>query len=361
MSTSLPIDKLEDLRGRFEDLGDMLCQQEIASDGKRFTKLSRERGELEPLVNAYDEFRKTQKQLDEDREALNDPELRELVQEEIPELEAALVELTKKLQLLLLPKDPNDDRDIMVEIRSGAGGEEAALFAADLVRMYTRFAERRGWKIELMSTSAASAGGFKEAVLAMRGDRVYSVMRFEGGVHRVQRVPVTESQGRIHTSTATVAVMAEADDVEVVIKDSDLRITATAAGGAGGQKVNTTNSAVQILHKPTNILIRCEQERSQHQNKDRAMQLLRAKLYEIKQQEQDDSISAERRNMVGSGDRAEKIRTYNYPQNRVTDHRVHLTLHSLDKVMEGEIDEITTTLRNHHQAAQLEAQSRSDS
>ncbi|MEM6958384.1 MAG: peptide chain release factor 1 [Myxococcota bacterium] len=355
----LPIHKLDSLTARYREIEEMLCQPNVVGDAKRLRKLTQERADLHELVEVYARYGSLQGQLEDDREALKDPELRELAEAEIPELEREIGELEEKLQFLLLPKDPNDERNIFLEIRSGAGGEEAALFAADLFRMYQRFADRQGWKLEVTSKSEAAAGGFKEVIAIVTGDQVYSRLRFEGGVHRVQRVPATESQGRIHTSTATVAIMPEADEVDVKIDDKDLKITKTAAGGPGGQGVNTTMSAINLLHIPTGIMVRSEEQRSQHQNLARAMQILRAKLLETAQQEQADAISAERRNMVGTGDRSEKIRTYNYPQNRVTDHRIQLTLHNLEKVVGGEIDELVTALRSHHQAELLALQQKS--
>ncbi len=352
----LPTRKLESLSARFSEIEEMLCRPEIVSDSGRLRKLTRERADLMELVETFADYQDTQKQIADDEEALKDPELRELAEAEIPELREKLEELEGKLELLLLPKDPNDARDTFLEIRSGAGGEEAALFAADLFRMYSRFADEQGWKVEVTSMSEASAGGIKEVIAIVTGDKVYSRLRFEGGVHRVQRVPSTESQGRIHTSTATVAVMPEADEVEVQIDDKDLKITKTAAGGPGGQGVNTTMSAINLIHIPTGIMVRSEEQRSQHQNLARAMQILRAKLLETAQREQADAISAERRTMVGTGDRAEKIRTYNYPQNRVTDHRIQLTVHNLDKVLEGELEEIINALRSHYQAELLALQ-----
>lgn len=352
----LPIDKLESIKARFSEIEEMLCRPEIVSDAKRLTALNRERSELFEVVQAYERYQKTRRHLEEDREALKDPELREMVEEEIPILEEELEKLENELSILLLPSDPNDSRNTVIEIRAGTGGEEAALFAADLFRMYSRYAARVGWKVEILSTSEASAGGFKEIIALVSGDRVYSRLRFEGGVHRVQRVPATESQGRIHTSTATVAVLPEADEVDIEIDESDLEISIAASGGPGGQGVNTTNSAVQIRHVPTGLIVKCQDERSQHKNKARALQVLRARLLAREQEAAAASEAAERRNMVGSGDRSEKIRTYNFPQNRITDHRLGLTLHKLDQVLEGEIDELLTALRNHHQAALLEAQ-----
>ncbi|MEM9195468.1 MAG: peptide chain release factor 1 [Myxococcota bacterium] len=352
----LPTDKLEELSARFEELEERLYRPDVLADSKLYTSLSKERADLLDVVESYRRYREVEKRLEEDREALNDPELKELVLEEIPELETELQTLEASIHVQLLPKDPNDERNTIVEIRSGTGGEEAALFAADLFRMYTRYAEGQRWKVEILSTSEASAGGLKEVVALVAGDQVYSRMRFEGGVHRVQRIPATESQGRIHTSTATVAVLPEADDVDVEIRDEDLQISIAASGGPGGQGVNTTNSAVQLLHKPTGLIVKCQDERSQHKNKARAMKVLRARLLEIEQKAAADAVSAERRGMVGSGERAEKIRTYNYPQNRVTDHRIQLTLHKLEAIVEGELDELITALRTSYQAELLRQQ-----
>ncbi len=354
----LPVDKIESLAARYEEIEALLCLPEVVSNSDKLRELTRERADLQELVQAFTRYRELEEQLQGNRELLNDPELAELAQAEIPELEGEIEELEAKLKLLLLPKDPNDERDTILEIRSAAGGEEAALFAADLFRMYGRYAETQGWTVEVMSMSHASAGGIKEVIAVVKGDQVYSRLRFEGGVHRVQRVPATESQGRIHTSTASVAVLPEATEVDVEIDEKDLKITKTSASGAGGQHVNRTYSAINLTHIPTGIQIRSEEQRSQHQNLARAMQILRAKLMDIAQQEQDQAIGDERRSMVGSGDRAEKIRTYNYPQNRVTDHRIQLTLHKLDSIMEGDIDELVGALRAHYQAALLEEQSK---
>jgi peptide chain release factor 1 len=352
----LPIDKLESLRARFDELQDLLCQADVVNDSTRYVKLSRERGELQPLVDAYERYRKLQRQVREDREALSDPELREMAQEELPQLEAELQSLGADISLLLLPTDPNDARNTILEIRNGTGGEEAALFAADLFRMYSRYAEKKGWRIQLLSSSESATGGLKEVIALVQGDRVYSALRFEGGVHRVQRVPATEAQGRIHTSTATVAVLPEADEVDVQINDGDLEVQATGSGGPGGQHVNMTNSAVQMFHKPSGIMVRCQEERSQHKNRARALQILRAKLLQLATDAQHAQITAERRGMVGSGERSEKIRTYNFPQNRVTDHRIGITLHKLDHVIEGDLEELITALQNQRQAELLASQ-----
>ncbi len=353
----LPTDKLESLAARYREIEELLCQPNVVSDTKRYTGLTKERAELQEVVQAYTRYEQIVADLQGHKEALSDPELRELASEEIPGLEEERDRLEESINLLLLPKDPNDERNTILEIRSGTGGEEAALFAADLFRMYSRFAETQGWKVEVMSMSEASAGGLKEVIAAVSGDRVYSRLRFEGGVHRVQRIPTTESQGRIHTSTATVAVLPEVEDVdEVQIDPNDLEITATAAGGPGGQHVNRTASAVQIKHIPSGLMVRSEQQRSQHQNKAKALQILSAKLLDIEREAQASAISSERRSMVGTGERSEKIRTYNFPQNRITDHRIQLTLHSLDRVVEGDLDELTTALRNHHQAELMRTQ-----
>jgi peptide chain release factor 1 len=348
----LPIEKLESLAARYRDTEEILCQPDVLADNKRLTRLTRERSELFEVVTLYQRYQQVTADLRGHREALNDAELRELAELEIPELEAERERLEAALNVALLPKDPDDLSDTVLEIRAGAGGEEAALWAADLFRMYSRYAETKGWKIDLISKSEASAGGLKEVVATISGDRVYSVMRFEGGVHRVQRVPATESQGRTHTSTATVVVMPETEAIEDVhIDPKDLDIWATGAGGPGGQHVNMTNSAVIVKHLPTGIMIRADNERSQHQNKAKALQLLRMKLLQAEQDKQAAEIGAERRSMVGSGDRSEKIRTYNYPQNRVTDHRIGLTLHNLDRIVAGELGDVFQALRSHHQAA----------
>jgi len=349
----LPIDKLDALAARYREVNEMLCQPDVLAEPSRMTKLNVERAELAEVVGVYQEYEQVADQLADDKEALSDPELRELVEAEIPELEEKLEALATKLEELLRPTDPNDKRNTMLEIRAGTGGEEAALFAADLFRMYSRYADKLGWKVEVLSTSEAAAGGYKEIIAMVTGDRVYSRLRFEGGVHRVQRVPATESQGRIHTSTATVAVLPEADEVDVEIDENDIEFQATGAGGPGGQHVNTTNSAVIIKHVPSGIQVRCQDERSQHKNRARAMQILRAKLLDREIAAAAESEAAERRGMVGSGERSEKIRTYNYPQNRVTDHRVGLTLHKLDQVVEGDLDELFGALRADFQAALL--------
>ncbi|MDH3202564.1 MAG: peptide chain release factor 1 [Myxococcales bacterium] len=356
----LPEDKLESLTARYREIEELLCQPNVASDANRYTQLNKERADLQKVVEVWTRYCEVVADIAGHKEALSDPDLRQLAEEEIPGLEKEREQLEASINVLLLPKDPNDERNTILEIRSGTGGEEAALFAADLFRMYSRYAETQGWKVEVSSISEASAGGIKEVIAEVSGDNVYSKLRFEGGVHRVQRIPTTESQGRIHTSTATVAVMPEVDDIdEVKIDPNDLEISTTAAGGPGGQHVNRTMSAVQIKHLPSGIMVRSEQQRSQHQNKAKAMQILSAKLLDLEREAQASAISSERRSMVGTGERSEKIRTYNFPQNRVTDHRIQLTLHNLDRMMNGDVGEMLIALRSHHQAELMKQQAES--
>ena len=349
----LPVEKLEQLGRRYRQLDDMLCQPHILADRNQLQKLTKERTELEPLVLAFGRFSDLEKKIREDEEALADPELRELVQEELPVLHGERESLIQTIQLMLLPSDPNDAKNTILEIRSGEGGEEAALFASDLFRMYMRYAETRGWSREVLSLSESATGGYKECIVLIVGKDVYSSLRFEGGVHRVQRVPQTETQGRIHTSTATVAVLPEADDVDITIDDQDLEFSIAASGGPGGQGVNTTNSAVQVHHKPTGMIVKCQDERSQLKNKAKALKVLRSRLLEIEQSKRDAAEAAERKSMVSTGERSQKIRTYNFPQNRVTDHRIKLTINKLDRVIAGDLDEIVTQLRSFRQAELL--------
>jgi peptide chain release factor 1 len=351
----LPIDRLEHLARRFRELDDLMCRQDILSDAKELSKLTRERSDIEPIVLKFAEYRTATQSLSEAKVALGDPDLKALAEEEIGELGPRITELETELQLLLLPSDPNEKRNTVLEIRSGEGGEEAALFAADLFRMYGRYAERAGWTMEVLSLSEAAAGGYKECIALCAGKDVYAKLRFEGGVHRVQRVPATETQGRIHTSTATVAVLPEAEEVDIHIDEKDLDISIAASGGPGGQGVNTTNSAVQIVHRPSGILVKCQDERSQLKNKAKAMKVLRSRLLDAERAKQEAAVSAERKSMVSTGERSQKIRTYNYPQNRVTDHRIKLTISKLDRVVEGELDEIIGALRSHRQAELLES------
>lgn len=351
----IPTEKLQTFTRRQDEIDQLMCDPAVLGDPKRLNELNRERSQLLPLVAAFKKWSDVKRQIAEDHEALDDPELGPLAREELPLLEKQLEILEREIQILLLPKDPNDEKNTIIEIRAGAGGEEAALFAADLFRMYSRFAERVGWRVELLSKSEAAAGGFKEIIALITGDQVFSKLKFESGVHRVQRVPETEAQGRVHTSTATVAILPEADEVELEIDDKDLRFDIAAASGPGGQGVNTTNSAVQVTHLPTGMIVRCQDERSQIKNKAKALKILRSRLLEIEQTKQAEAIRDERRSMVKAGDRSEKIRTYNFPQNRLTDHRVGLTLYKLDKVIEGDLDELIDAVGAWHQAALLEA------
>jgi peptide chain release factor 1 len=350
----LPKDKLEHLSRRFDELPDLMCAPAAIADHAVMSKLTRERSELEGVVEKYALYKELERKVVEDEAALADPELRELVMEELPILRAQQETLAREIQFLLLPSDPNDKKNTILEIRSGEGGEEASLFAADLFRMYGRFAERVGWTVEILSSSESSTGGYKECIMLVVGKEVYSQLRFEGGVHRVQRVPATETQGRIHTSTATVAVLPEAEEVDVQIDEKDLQISIAASGGPGGQGVNTTNSAVQILHKPTGMIVKCQDERSQLKNKAKALKVMRSRLLDIERAKQEASVSAERKGMVGTAERSQKIRTYNYPQNRVTDHRIKMTLNKLDRVVDGEIHDLIVALRTHRQAAMLD-------
>jgi peptide chain release factor 1 len=352
----LPIEKLEAIRRRSQELDQLLCDPAVHADRNRLQDLNRERSQVGSIVVAFNQWADLGRRIREDEEALGDPELGPLAREELPELEKQRAEVEREIQVLLLPRDPNDEKNTLLEIRAGTGGEEAALFAADLFRMYARYAEAKSWKVEVLSRSEAAPGAYKEIVALVSGQRVFSTLKYEGGVHRVQRVPSTEAQGRIHTSTATVAVLPEADDVEVTIDDKDLRIDIAASGGPGGQAVNTTNSAVQITHLPTGMIVKCQDERSQLKNKARALKVLKSRLLDLELQKQKDEIRDERRGMVGAGERSEKIRTYNFPQNRVTDHRIGLTLHKLDRVIDGDIDDLVNALIAWHQAERLKGE-----
>jgi peptide chain release factor 1 len=349
----LLLTKLSAVEGRFEELSGKLADPEVLARPQQMQKLAKEHADLRELVDTFRQHRDLEKRVGEARELQKDPEMRELARQEETELSAEQVKLEERLKLLLLPKDPNDDKNILVEIRAGAGGEEAALFAAELFRMYTRYAERRKWKVEIVSTSSASAGGIKEVVANVEGRGAYSQLKYESGVHRVQRVPATEAQGRIHTSTATVAVLPELEEVDVHIDPKDLKIDVMRSGGPGGQSVNTTDSAVRIHHLPSGIIVHCQQEKSQHKNKALAMKLLRAKLFEIEREKQELAERDARRSQIGSGDRSEKIRTYNFPQDRLTDHRIGLTRHNLPAVMDGDLQDMIESLRAHFQAEAL--------
>ncbi len=349
----IPVEKLEALSRRQAELEQLMCDPGVIANPKKLQDMNRERQHLLPIAQAFERWQDLSKQIADDRAALDDPELGELAAEELPELERSQADLEREIQFLLLPKDPNDGKNVVLEIRAGTGGEEAALFAADLFRMYARYAESRRWKLEILSSSEAAAGGYKEVIALVSGDRAYSGLKFESGVHRVQRVPATEAQGRVHTSTATVAVMPEAEDIELEIPDKDLRFDIAMAGGPGGQGVNTTYSAVQVTHLPTGMIVKCQDERSQIKNKARALKVLKSRLLALEQQKAADEARDERRGMVGSGERSEKIRTYNFPQNRITDHRIGLTLHRLDQVIQGDLEELIAAVVSSYQAEQL--------
>jgi len=351
------LDRLADIERRYEELERLVADPTVIANRREFAKLARERSQLEETVARWRERQHVAREVEAHRECLRekDAELRELARGELPALEARLAELDATLKQLLLPKDPNDERNTVLEIRAGTGGDEASLFAAELFRMYTRYAERHGWRVEVLSSSPTGLGGFKEVIGLVAGKGAFSRLKFEGGVHRVQRVPVTETQGRIHTSAVTVAVLPEAEDVEVELADKDLRIDVYRSSGPGGQSVNTTDSAVRVTHLPTGLVVTCQDEKSQHKNKSKALKILRARLLERARSEQQSEIAANRKAMVGSGDRSEKIRTYNFPQSRVTDHRVNVTLHTLDRVLDGEIDPIVDALVTRQQTEALAA------
>ena len=348
--------KLATLVTRHEELGRSLADPEFLSDMARYRTATKSYSELDRVVVKYHEYRKALEDWTGAKDLLasaDDAEMRAMASDEIKSLEETLARLSEELKILLLPTDPNDAKNVVLEIRAGTGGDEATLFAAEIFRMYQRFAESQGWKVETTDLSESEAGGIKEAVAIIEGDRVFSRLKFESGVHRVQRVPATEAQGRIHTSAITVAVLPEADEVEVVIDEKDLRIDTFCSSGPGGQSVNTTYSAVRITHLPTNTVVQCQDEKSWHKNKARALQVLRSRLYDVKLREQHDAIAKERRGMIGSGDRSEKIRTYNFPQSRVTDHRIGMSLHNLPSVMDGQIGDLLEALASHDQAARL--------
>jgi peptide chain release factor 1 len=356
-------DKLLRVEELYEEIEQKLCDPDIISRRNEFTALSRQRAELEDLIPVFREFKKVMADIAECKESLSsdDSELKELAEMELPELNERYQELEAQLQLLLLPKDPNDSKNVIIEVRAGTGGDEAALFAADLFRMYTRFSELMNWKVEVLSSSTTDGGGFKEIVASISGKQVFSNLKYESGVHRVQRVPATESQGRVHTSACTVAVLPEAEEVEVDIDESkDLRIDVMRASGPGGQCVNTTDSAVRITHIPTGLVVVCQDEKSQHKNKAKAMTVLRARLYDKLQSEADAERAENRRSQVGSGDRSQRIRTYNYPQGRITDHRAGITVHKLDSIIAGEMHEFLAQVRAYFQAQALKESSEAE-
>ncbi len=350
-------DKLSFIEDRFTDLETKISDPAVIADQEQWRKLCKEHSDITPIVNKYREYKALNENIEEAAIMLSEPDLdkeeKEMLEDEVAQSKRRIEQVSEEIKILLLPKDPNDDKNVIVEIRGGTGGDEAALFAADLLRMYSMYAETRRWRVEMLSANETDIGGYKEVTFAINGESAYSRLKFESGVHRVQRIPSTESGGRIHTSAATVAVLPEVEDVEVEINPNDLRIDVFRAGGPGGQCVNTTDSAVRITHIPTGVVVSCQDEKSQHKNKDKAMKILRSRVYDMMLQQQNEAISKERKSQVGSGDRSERIRTYNFPQGRVTDHRIGLTLHRLDSVMNGDLDEIIDALITSDQSEKL--------
>jgi len=352
-------DKLQEVEQKFVELSDKLSSPEIINDRKLFLKLSKEHSALTEIVATYQAYKKASEELQGSQDLLKkekDPDMLTMAHEEAELLKGELLGLAEKLKLLLLPKDPNDEKNVILEIRAGAGGDEAAIFAGDLFRLYSRYSETNRWKVDLLSSSEAPSGGFKEIIATVSGERVFSRLKYERGVHRVQRVPVTETQGRVHTSTVTVAVLPEAEDVEIHINENELRIDVYRSSGPGGQSVNTTDSAVRITHLPTGIVVAMQDEKSQLKNREKALKVLKARILEKAQRELDEERRDSRRSQVGTGERSEKVRTYNYPQSRVTDHRINLSLHSLDQVMGGDLDQLISPLVNHEQMELLKGE-----
>jgi peptide chain release factor 1 len=351
-------DKLQEIEQRFERLTADLGNPAVIGDRSRFSQVAKERAQLEQLVETYREFKRVRAAVESNKALLDDadPEMRDLALEELPALQARLAELNERLKILLLPRDPNDERSVILEVRAGAGGDEAGLFAAEILRMYLRYAERKGWKATLMDASDNAAGGIKDASVTIEGGGIFSYLKYESGVHRVQRVPATEAQGRIHTSTATVSVMPEAEDVDIQISPADIQMDVMRSTGSGGQSVNTTDSAVRLTHKPTGVVVKCQQEKSQIKNRAMALKILRTKLYEMELERQRNARDAQRKSQVGTGDRSEKIRTYNFPQDRLTDHRIGLTRHNLAAVMDGDIEDVIVACRTFFQAEALRQQ-----
>jgi peptide chain release factor 1 len=355
-------ERLDQIEARYEELTQSLASPEVITDSAKYQKTAKAHSEIAPVVEKYREYKDLKHGITDSRTLLThekDPEMRAYAQEELDKLEARVGAVEEELKMLLLPKDPNDEKDVILEIRAGTGGDEATLFASELFRMYTRYAETQGWKVEVLSTSESGVGGSKEVIAMIQGERVYSRLKYESGVHRVQRVPKTEQQGRVHTSAVTVAVLPEAEDVDIKIDPKDLRIDTFCSSGPGGQSVNTTYSAVRITHIPTNTVVSCQDEKSQIKNREKGMRVLRSRLYEMEMQKQQEALAKERKAMVGSGDRSEKIRTYNFPQNRVTDHRIGLTIHQLQEVMDGKLQPLVEALVTHFQAEKLKQETAS--
>jgi len=353
-------ERLDQIEKRYEELTQALLSPDIVNDSAKYQKTAKAHSEITPVVEKYREYKDLTSGIADSRAMLadeKDPDMRAYAQEELDKLEARVGGVEEELKVLLLPKDPNDEKDVILEIRAGTGGDEATLFVAEMFRMYTRYAETQGWKVEVLSTSESGVGGLKEVIAIIEGKRVFSQLKYESGVHRVQRVPATEQQGRVHTSAVTVAVLPEAEDVDVKIEAKDLRIDTFCSSGPGGQSVNTTYSAVRITHIPTNTVVSCQDEKSQIKNREKAMRVLRSRLYEVEMQKQQDALAKERKAMVGTGDRSEKIRTYNFPQNRMTDHRIGLTIHQLSEIMDGKLQPVVDALISHYQEEKLRQES----
>ena len=348
------IERLDKIEEKYEEIKEKLTTEEVLNNISLLTELSKEQGSIEEIVKKYRNYKNVLKSIEDAKELIKDPELKEIAEEELKQLEQEKEKITHELEVMLIPKDENDEKNVIMEIRGAAGGDEANIFAGDLFRMYQRYAEKQGWKVEIINAEDSASGGFSQIEFLIKGKGVYSKLKYESGAHRVQRIPETESGGRIHTSTSTVIVMPEQENIEIEIKPEDIKIDVYRSGGAGGQSVNTTDSAVRMTHIPTGIVVTCQNERSQLQNKEKALQILKSKIYEEEKRKQEEESGMERRSKIGTGDRSEKIRTYNYPQNRVTDHRIGLTLNKLDRIIEGDLEEIIESLINEDQKRKLE-------